>query len=772
MSIVGADFSMHETLIVYLMPMDDEPSVTLFNASFTLNSTEASSLSLRSIGLSIDDPDGDGLVQRNLLTFSLTSTCGYMDLDEALLVNLLPSPPMIRYEVPHYANSAEALVQFIDGYSFMIMTGSAYQLTVAVTAISLYPFTFMNGSCAIDLNLTKVIGGGTYSESISVLGSVFNVPFLKITSVPQIKAAEGAVVSGASLNISIIDTGLRSDKIYNLNISATLRGNLDMFLPTLAMKNGFDSSIVMTTPFSKNYVLLSGRRSALEKASHFFTMNPAPYFHGSITLRVAIFDDIMASAAESEIVFYPVNNPPSFTILASELPQQVGSDLSSLISINDPDIDFLKQSNSQLYRSHSSECCFLSVNITCNGCQLAVAAQRSSTVIMVGTSDDIKTNMGSVQVWMPDEMQDSFIEISVDDLQSYGAGGHFLLMETVHLNTTKSYLPPSLDCPLQFKVVEKKATFKIIELASHRVSLRNVRGNFVTLNVKSTNGGKLGLPSLNQDISQGSLNITATPPAVNNYINEILYMEAPLGSKDTIVFTLIDREGDVLGSCTVPVFKRYLQRNLSLEVMQSVLQYPQGSNASFSSFLGDNQVEASLFPYDDGGEYNALVSYHLEGGLCIQSISVILPDTSIEQVIFFQAPFNDTIKAGNFSFFLDLSMFGLTDSISGLIDVNIPASRWNFGDIISPDEISEVDWSLERVLTSMLAPLSPAFNIKVLVQKYSILNSSGFRLTFRHAPYNFPLLEIASCGVYSAKGTVACIPPSYYSLKDFVRDAL
>lgn len=486
------------------------------------------------------------------------------------------------------------------------------------------------------------------------------------------------------------------------------------------------------------------------------TLNPPSFYHGTINVSASLASsDGRSVKAFATITLYPVNHAPSIEIMTDVIPDIGKLQLSAVMSVTDIDITFLETTNDTLYYSFPAYCCFLKLNITCVNCILQ-SAQYTDSVMMVGTPSDLIAMLSVVNVLPQDTTSSSYMSllVSLDDLQSYGAGEPITVFRNISLSYASSTPFPIVDIPNEI-IVRTFGEFLLAELAQKQVSISNLPSNGIfRLEMDSQGGGQIIIGSSPDKAQSGTspssfISINGTISDINYMLNRIYYT-APHKSTDTLNLYIF-KDQNVLINTKINVVVQAMFVPLSLNFSTSSVMISEGAILGFDELLAHNTVPSPEVLGDGSVVYSANIAIYRENTIEVQRVTIDAVYQPMVQLIYVDAPLNDTISHGNLSLSLSLHTFGLGEIKSSALFVDPYPIHWI--DIMnhSPSLFSPSLDNLEVTMINFLSSLE-TIGITVTISRSSSARKVEWAVTFNNAPINFPVLQIVDCQIISLAG--------------------
>ena len=488
-------------------------------------------------------------------------------------------------------------------------------------------------------------------------------------------------------------------------------------------------------------------------------------YHGSFSLQLSLESpDGRRVESQTTITVFPVNHAPSIEVLTTAIPDFGKSPLSSVFSASDEDVTFLELSNDTLYRSYPAFCCFLRLNVTCNNCLLQYT-QFTDSVVLVGTPNDLMDMLSEISVLLrvTESSPNSSLLVSLDDLQSYGAGEAITVVKNITLVSAPTALVPYIDAP-SVLVIPSLAEARLSELAQGLLRIVNLPdAASYRLEVVSREGGRLvvdpppGRPIVN---TSSILFLMGTVSELNFVLNSLFYT-APDTMSDAIDITLFNGNQSLVDA-SISVVVTPVMESLIFNLSSTFLAVAEGSIVGLGDFLGGDAMPWPSSPINGG--YTTTMEAFRQSTLEVQKVTIQPASTKVVQLISATAPPNQTIASGNVTLSLSLSAFGLGVLYSGPLFVDPYPIHWMEigGDLMPLYPSTE---RLDLAFDSFLTPLE-ALGVTMAVTRSLTAGYAEWQITIQNAPVDFPLLDIASCQVVSSSGQLCTCAVSRGTVPD------
>ena len=816
-----------EAVMFYLVPVNDAPVVTTTQPMVRVE--QGASFNLDSGGFVVTDVDVSmGPVHRGTgkVHARIAAPCGGIVLRE-------PNAALVRYALhnPHWEESVSLVgnsaMYSVDelcsdisspdrspadlvllGYRSIEIDGHIDAVNLIIHSLTFVAPQSFIGATKISLTVSDKGNFGSNGRAETAEG-VLAVEISPALRAPQLLLNHhlrvpggGGMVFGRSILLSLSDADASPLDLYhltvatnpNLNSAASSRFDCYMTLPEKHRHLISADSHNNATGLS-----LQGTLADLLEAVGELQVTVPQLFHGVVTVSFALQEvsttAALSTARETQVRVVPVNHAPT-VIVEAALPLQLLEDQSSEqfpFQVADPDVTFLEQSGSPIYRLAPLSCCMVDVVLACTDCQFTIRSNGSYTHRMHITDTPAAVNKVLSEfavVGTKDHFGHASIGILVSDFGLFGHGEESI-STTIPIVIAAVNDPPLITLPLPVMLVTENqpqvvGTSRSLapsvdgrdSLANHTQVLDVDAGALekITLNItceycsfelpsQATANVEVVYSTAQVDnVSYSLVTVAGNLVDLNLALTALLYVPVPFFSgQDRIAFVATDEHSGVSETRTLEVLVRAVNNPPSVTLRSPVLEDIENSVAQLNGItVSDPDFDAVTNPTL---RLEALVSASHGGVLEVQTVTTrALHIDPVQSVTTVFSPFSETnsIVGGTFTLSLDLTRYHLGVAVTDPISYDAVAMEWT--ERAGAGSVgARIGESMQAKLQSLSALQRLGVTVSVALQTgiagdvvgnltftsvsalTTEMGSTGARkwiITFHNAGYNFPVLQV------------------------------
>ena len=788
-------------LVIFLMPVNDPPTVTWDNSSFI--ATQGDSLSLAAVGWNLNDVDVVDVAGESVVA-ELHVSCGIFSFRHSAMVSLMSLHTITTQlaSLPQFCNRSDSRASYLasvqhngarDESNVVRLTGSCAAVTAALAAVVYHIPAGAEGEVLLNLRVydREMVRPGDKPSIESVISvTVTMAPILPSLLLNQtVKLTEGAPFSLAKVLLGI-DVGSALDKheaVYHLRMEMFI-DDLESVDYPIALSQSFNPDVSKwSVDIGKTSAVISAPLAQVLEAAKSVWISPAQHFCGVFKLKLTLAtpngEDL---TAESIVNIEDFNETPVVVLETTTMDEDVAaplpfrlydSDVASFANVSES-----VRGNMLCDRKKSVSLYTFTLTMKCANCFFTSMLQHDATL----NSDVIKSGSSTVVI----QGNFSYVESSLQQFKVQGMGDVFgENVATIYLNVsdhslvTNNTIEVSHMIPLSIRPINDPPLITVPselitdqgeELFVSGIEIRDVdtkRGEVYTASLTCTYGN-LQIVSATPELDifvENQTGINGTVIRIRSDIDElrkalggISYMPSySFAGRDILNVIVTDADG-AQGWASISIYVRRAELIPSLdlnplysEIMQDEVYNLSGmrvtDNRESRKGLADSQLQAEVRAVH-GGDFEVQEIrtwvHHVDQ---IQQIALkLISKGSIVDR-------NASVSGGSFKLAIDLISYGHGIQVTN--DIQYDACAQIVDERSGPGAAAGcgLGESVQSNIMSLKGLALTYPNISVTVSRNYVSLYAGFEwlVTFAGVPATIPPLMVATSSLLSSSAVMS-----------------